>query len=39
MLKLIKEIAQMKYTHKLIVGDLNYKQIDWEAWANSKIRV
>ena len=36
MLKLIKEIAQMKYTHKLIVGDLNYKQIDWEAWQTPK---
>ena len=26
----------MKYTHKLVVGDFNYKQIDWENWQTPK---
>ena len=36
MLKLIKEIAKMKQTYKLVVGDLNYKMIDWENWQTPK---
>ena len=36
MLKLLKEIAQMKYTYKLVVGDFNYKMIDWEMWQTPK---
>ena len=36
LLKLIKEIDKMKYTHKLVVGDFNYKQIDWETWQTPK---
>ena len=36
MLKLLKEIDKMKYTHKLVIGDLNYKHIDWENWQTPK---
>ena len=36
MLKLLKEIDKMKYTYKLVVGDLNYKHIDWETWQTPK---
>ena len=30
LLNLIREINMMKHSHKLIIGDFNYKQIDWE---------
>ena len=36
MLKLIQGIEKMKYTHKLVVGDVNYKHIDWETWQTPK---
>ena len=36
MLKLLKEIDKMKYTYKLVIGDLNYKHIDWENWQTPK---
>ena len=36
LLNLLKEIDKMKYTYKLVVGDFNYKQIDWETWQTSK---
>ena len=34
--KLLKEINEMKQSHKLILGDFNYKEIDWETWSTSK---
>lgn len=36
LLSLLKEIDQMKQSHKLVVGDFNYKQIDWDAWSTPK---
>ena len=36
LLKLLKEIEEMKFTHKLVIGDFNYKHIDWENWQTSK---
>ena len=30
LLNLIREINTMKHSHKLIIGDFNYKHIDWE---------
>ena len=34
---LITEIAQnKKYTHRCIVGDLNYKDIGWSRWSTRK---
>ena len=34
--KLIKEIGVMKYPHKIIMGDFNYKHINWKNWSTSK---
>ena len=36
LLKLLKEIDEMKYSHKLVLGDFNYKHIDWETWETPK---
>ena len=36
LLSLLKEINTMKQSHKLIVGDFNYKHIDWNTWFTSK---
>ena len=36
LLNLLKEINEMKQSHKLIVGDFNYKDIDWESWSTTK---
>ena len=36
LLMLLREIEEMKYSHKLVVGDFNYKQIDWENWQTPK---
>ena len=36
LLKLLKEISGMRQSHKLIIGDFNYKEIDWESWSTSK---
>jgi exonuclease III len=36
LLRLLKEINGMKQSHKLIVGDFNYKHIDWDTWSTSK---
>ena len=36
LLKLLKEINEMKQSHKLVVGDYNYKDIDWESWSTTK---
>ena len=33
---LLKEIDKMKQTYKLVVGDFNYKHIDWENYQTSK---
>ena len=33
---LIKEINTMKQSHKLIVGDFNYKHIEWDTWFTPK---
>ena len=37
--KLLIEIDQMKFSHKLVVGDLNYKHIDWETWQTHKSEI
>ena len=36
LLNLLKEINNMKHSHKLVVGDFNYKDIDWETWSTHK---
>ena len=36
LLHILKEINEMKQSHKLILGDFNYKKIDWETWSTSK---
>ena len=36
LLELLKEINKMKQSHKLILGDFNYKEIDWNTWSTSK---
>ena len=36
LLKLLKEINEMKQSHKMIVGDFNYKSIDWESCSTTK---
>lgn len=36
LLKLLHEINDMKQSHKLIVGDYNYKHIDWDTWTTTK---
>ena len=36
LLNLIKEINTMKQSHKLIVGDFNYKHIEWDTWFTPK---
>ena len=36
LLKLLKEIEGMKISHKLVVGDFNYKHINWETWETPK---
>ena len=36
LLTLLKEINQMKQSHKLVVGDFNYKHINWDTWSTSK---
>ena len=36
LLNLLKEINNMKQSHKLIVGDFNYKSIDWDTWFTPK---
>ena len=33
--KLILRIAEMKHSHKLIMGDFNYRNIDWKSWTSS----
>ena len=33
---LMKEIGDMKYPHKLIMGDFNYKLINWSNWSTTK---
>ena len=34
--ELIKEIGNMNFAHKLIMGDFNYKHIDWEFLCTTK---
>ena len=36
LLKLLTEIEEMKASHKLVIGDFNYKLIDWESWETPK---
>ena len=36
LLNLFKEINAMKQSHKVIVGDFNYKEIDWDTWYTPK---
>ena len=36
LLNLLKEINMLKHTHKLIIGDFNYKHIDWNTWFTPK---
>ena len=33
--KLMTQIADMKYSHKLIMGDFNYRSIDWNSWTTT----
>ena len=39
LLNLIKEINTMKQSHKLIVGDFNYKHIEWDTWFTPKMKI
>ena len=36
LLALIKEIGNMNFQHKLLMGDFNYKYIDWDNMSTSK---
>ena len=36
LLNLLKEINNMKQSHKLVVGDFNYKHIEWDTWFTPK---
>ena len=36
LLNLLQEINSMKESHKLVIGDFNYKNIDWESWFTPK---
>ena len=31
--KLIQEIGDLKVSHKLLMGDFNYRDIDWINWS------
>ena len=33
--KLMVKLAEMKHSHKLIMGDFNYRNIDWGSWTSS----
>ena len=33
--QLLRHISRKKYTHKCIVGDFNYRHINWSTWTNT----
>ena len=35
LLKLLNEVNDAKYSHVLIMGDFNFKKINWNTWSTS----